>query len=83
MKIHGENVEVLWMMDGQKIDFNKHLDLENDIKQQQVISSKEIVKSVLDIIVNDLFVKTLVKSLGKLRFILIQHLLKYPARGWE
>ena len=53
MKVHEENVEVLWMIDGQKIDFTKHEDSENDIEQQMVISSKEIVKSVLDIIVND------------------------------
>ena len=28
MKIHGASIEVLWMMDGQKIEFTKHLDLE-------------------------------------------------------
>ena len=50
------------MIDGQEIDFTKHEDLEIDIEQQMVISSKEIVKSVLDIIVNELLVKTLVNK---------------------
>ena len=48
MKIHGASIEVLWIMDVQKIEFTKHLDLEKDTEQQMVISSKEIVKSVLE-----------------------------------
>ena len=54
MKTH--TTPMLWMMDGQKVDYMKHesleKDMENYIEQQMIVPNKEIVKSVIDIIVN-------------------------------
>ena len=54
MKTHA--TPMLWMMDGQKVDCMRHKSLEKDvenyIEQQMIVPTKEIVKSVIDIIVN-------------------------------
>ena len=59
MKTHA--TPLLWMMDGQKVDFMRHesleKDIENFIQQQMIVPNKEIVKSVIDIIVNKIFDK--------------------------